>query len=137
MSPTAAAVHSHTELPLFHANTCPFEHPPKSLTPADVTSIPELAEIVVVVPEVVASTAMSSVLTVIPFPAPTLTVSAPLVPPPVNPEPAVTPVVAYVPTFMESTNTPPLASSSTSSPDSKVTPPTVTSFDPSAKAVVI
>src|SRR3990167_5449322 len=137
MSPPAeVVVHSQIELPLFQASTWPLEQPPNSLIPADVDYIPEFDDNVVVVPVVVASTAMSSVLTVIPFPAPTLTVNAPLVPPPVKPDPAVTPVVAYVPTFIESTRTPPLASRSASSPDSKVTPPTVTVFDPSASAVV-
>ena len=40
--------------------------------------------------------AMSSALTVTPVPAPTFNVTSPVVPPPVKPEPAVTPVISAV-----------------------------------------
>ena len=69
-------------------------HPPRSLIPSAVTSIPELDDVVVVVPVVTASTAIVSADTVIPEPAPTCIVVAPGPVPPVKPEPAVSDVIA-------------------------------------------
>ena len=50
-----------------------------------------------------AFTATSSVLTVIPSPAPVLIVSAPVVQPPVKPAPAVTPVISPLSKLLKST----------------------------------
>ncbi len=50
---------------------------------------------------------ISSALTVIPLPAPMFRVRAPVVPPPVNPEPAVTAVVAWLDTLPVVTTVPP------------------------------
>jgi hypothetical protein len=82
-----------------------------------------------------AVTAISSALTVIVEEEPMFRVKAPTVPPPVRPEPAVTPVVAKVATLAESTKVPLRPFNRENSVESMVTPPTVTSLEPRAKAV--
>lgn len=80
--PEEPVPHSQTAEVEFHFKTWVSEQPPKSLIPVEVASKPELAEVVVVVLVVVAST---------------VNVTAPELPPPVNPFPAVTPVISPSP----------------------------------------
>ena len=104
--PVVSTAQYQTEVLEFHFKTSPFAHPPRSLRPPAVTSRPELFDVTAVVPVVVASIVISSAFIVIPFPLPILMVNAPVVPPPDRPEPAVTAVVAYVPTLPESRSVP-------------------------------
>ena len=95
----------------FHFKISSAWQPPRSLSPSDVTSSPELFDVTEVVPVVVVSSVMESADTVNPFPAPICIVVAPGPVPPVKPEPAVSEVNAYVPTLFESRRVPVLPSS--------------------------
>src|SRR3990172_5329348 len=123
--PVVSTAQYQTEVLEFHFKTSPFAHPPRSLRPSDTTSRPELLDLTVVVPAVVASIVISSAFIVIPFPPPILMVRAPVVPPPDRPEPAVTAVVAYVPTLPESSSVPLLPVKRLSSVVERVAPSSI------------
>ena len=101
-------VHFHTDAVESQERTSFAEQPPSNLRPSEVTSSPELLDRAVVVPVVVASIVMSSALSAIPYPAPTLRIVAPGPVPPVKPQPGVLEVIAYDPTLFESRRVPDL-----------------------------